>query len=148
MREPSFNFGALLFCSSPMINGLERPIIRTRDTARRRMISDERVELLKNHLRDYYDGVAETWDATHGSESYNPYFGRQLQDRLKLLIAESAGKPLAIELGAGTGPYLNITASLFGKLIATDISGGMLAVLEARVAHLGLSNVVVLQQDA
>jgi hypothetical protein len=91
MREPSFNFGALLFCSSPMINGLERPIIRTRDTAR--MISDERVELLKNHLRDYYDGVAETWDATHGSESYNPYFGRQLQDRLKLLIAESAGKP-------------------------------------------------------
>jgi ubiquinone/menaquinone biosynthesis C-methylase UbiE len=131
-----------------MINGLERPIIWARDAARRRMISDERVELLKSHVRDYYDGVAKTWDATHGSESYNPHFERQLQDRLKLLIAESAGKALAVELGAGTGPYLNITAPLFGKLIATDISGGMLAVLEARVAHLGLSNVVVLQQDA
>ena len=100
------------------------------------------------YVGDYYDRVAETWDTTHGAESYNPYFARQLQDRLKLLIAESTGKSLAVELGAGTGPYLNVTAPLFERLIATDISRGMLAILKTRIARLGLANVVVLQQDA
>ena len=37
---------------------------------------------------------------------------------------------------------------MFERLIATDISSGMLAVLKTRIAHLGLANVVVLQQDA
>jgi hypothetical protein len=47
MRERSFNFRALLF---PMIDGLERSIILAHDAARRRMISDERVESLKSHV--------------------------------------------------------------------------------------------------
>ena len=104
--------------------------------------------LRKAYVGDYYDQVAETWDTTHGVKSYNPYFARQLQERLKLLIAESTGKSLAVELGAGTGPYLDVTAPMFERLIATDISSGMLAVLKTRITHLGLANVVVLQQDA
>jgi len=112
------------------------------------VITDEPFELSKSHVRDYYDRVAETWDATHGAESNNPYFERQLENCLKLLIAKSAGKSLAVELGAGTGPYLNISAPRFEKLIATDISSGMLAMLKIRIARLGLENVIVLQQDA
>jgi ubiquinone/menaquinone biosynthesis C-methylase UbiE len=84
----------------------------------------------------------------HGVESYNQHFERQLKDQLKRLLAGSAGKPIAMELGVGTGPYLDITAPLFRKLIATDISSGMLSVLGARLADLGLGNVVILQQDA
>jgi ubiquinone/menaquinone biosynthesis C-methylase UbiE len=102
----------------------------------------------KNDVAGYYNRVAGTWDVTEGTESYNPYFRNQLQTRLKLLVEKSAGKSLAVELGAGTGPYLNVTAPMFERLIATDISKGMLAVLENRVARLGLSNVVVLRQDA
>jgi ubiquinone/menaquinone biosynthesis C-methylase UbiE len=112
-----------------------------------RMIPDD-VELRKADVSDYYDRAAETWEAMHGADSYNSYFWRQLQDRLKSLITGFAGKPVAVELGAGTGPYLHLTAPLFERLIATDISKGMLAVLERRIAHLGLTNVVCLQQNA
>jgi ubiquinone/menaquinone biosynthesis C-methylase UbiE len=112
------------------------------------VITDERLELSTSHVRDYYDCLATSWDSTHGVESNNPYFERQLEDRLKLLIGKSAGKSTALELGAGTGPYLNIAAPLFGRLIATDISSGMLAILKSRIARLGLANVTVLQQDA
>jgi ubiquinone/menaquinone biosynthesis C-methylase UbiE len=51
-------------------------------------------------------------------------------------------------MGAGTGPYLDVTAPLFGKLIASDVSGGMLAVLERRRTRLGVTNVSILQADA
>jgi ubiquinone/menaquinone biosynthesis C-methylase UbiE len=101
-----------------------------------------------SRVRDYYDRVSETWDTMEGVGSYNPYFTRQLRDHLKALLADLAGKPSALELGAGTGPYLDVTAPLFAKLIATDVSSGMLAVLKRRISQLGLTNVVVLQQDA
>ena len=82
-----------------------------------------------------------------GTDSYNPYFTRQLRDHLKALLADATGKQSALELGAGTGPSW-ITAPLFAKLIATDLSRGMLTVLERRISQLGLTNVVILQQDA
>lgn len=112
------------------------------------MIPDQGIEASANQVRDYYDRVAETWDATEGAECYNSYFACQLRDHLKALLADSAGKPSALELGAGTGPYVDVTAPMFGKLIATDVSRGMLAVLERRIEQLGLTNVVILQQDA
>jgi ubiquinone/menaquinone biosynthesis C-methylase UbiE len=110
------------------------------------MIPD--IEASTNQVRDYYDRVAETWNATEGPDCYNPYFACQLRDHLRALLAESTGKPSALELGAGTGPYVDVTAPLFAKLIATDVSRGMLAVLERRIEQLGLTNVVILQQDA
>ena len=111
------------------------------------MIPDLRKSPL-NRLRDYYDRVSETWDAMEGTNSYNLHFTRQLRDQLKALLADSTGKRSALELGAGTGPLVSITAPLFAKLIATDLSRGMLTVLERRISQLGLTNVVVLQQDA
>jgi ubiquinone/menaquinone biosynthesis C-methylase UbiE len=127
---------------------LNAPMIRKRGARRYHVITDEGLERSTSHVRDYYDRLAKNWDATHGAESNNPYFERQLEACLKLLIAKSAGKSLALELGAGTGPYLNISAPLFGKLIASDISSSMLAILKGRIARLGLANVIVLQQDA
>jgi ubiquinone/menaquinone biosynthesis C-methylase UbiE len=112
------------------------------------MTTHQRIEPSTNQVMDYYDRVAESWDAKEGSERYNPYFACQLRDHLKALLAGSAGKPSALELGAGTGPYVDVTAPLFGKLIAADVSRGMLAVLARRIEHLGLTNVVILQQDA
>ena len=101
-----------------------------------------------NLVREYYDHVAETWDATYGVERDNDYFARQLRDRLKAMLTDSVGKSSALEMGTGTGPYLDVTAPLFGKLIASDVSSGMLAVLERRRTQLGFTNVSILQADA
>jgi ubiquinone/menaquinone biosynthesis C-methylase UbiE len=97
---------------------------------------------------DYYDRVAETWDKSHGAERLSPRFARQMHDRLKLLFADIPSGAQALELGAGTGPYIGITAPLFGSVIATDVSEGMLAVFAQRLRALGLSNVTLMQQDA
>jgi SAM-dependent methyltransferase len=97
---------------------------------------------------DYYDQMAETWDETHGVGRQNARFAGQLRESLRALLSGVAPTGVALELGAGTGPYVEITAPLFGKLIASDLSAGMLAVLARRVERLRLSNVTPLRQDA
>ena len=97
---------------------------------------------------DYYDRVAETWDKSHGAERLSTRFARQMHDRLKLLLADIPRGAQALELGAGTGPFIGITAPLLGGVIATDVSEGMLAVFARRLRALGLSNVTLMQQDA
>jgi ubiquinone/menaquinone biosynthesis C-methylase UbiE len=99
-------------------------------------------------IADYYDRVAETWDKSHGAERLSPRFARQMHGRLKLLFADIPSGAQALELGAGTGPYIGITAALFGSVIATDLSEGMLAVFARRLRALGLPNVTLMQQDA
>jgi ubiquinone/menaquinone biosynthesis C-methylase UbiE len=99
-------------------------------------------------IADYYDRAAETWDKSYGAERLSPRFARQMHDRLKLLFADVPSGAQALELGAGTGPYIAITAPLFGNVIATDLSEGMLAVFARRLQALGLPNVTLMQQDA
>ena len=99
-------------------------------------------------IADYYDRVAETWDKSHGAGRLSPRFAGQMRDRLKLLFADIPSGARALELGAGTGPYIGITAPLFGSVIATDLSEGMLAVFARRLQALGLSNVTLMPQDA
>jgi ubiquinone/menaquinone biosynthesis C-methylase UbiE len=99
-------------------------------------------------IADYYDRAAETWDKSHGAERLSARFARQLHGRLKLLLADIPSGAQALELGAGTGPYIGITAPLFGNVIATDLSEGMLAVFARRLRALGLPNVTLMQQDA
>ena len=76
------------------------------------MTTHQGIEPSTNQVTDYYDRVAESWDAKEGSERYNPYFACQLRDHLRALLAESTGKPSTLELGAGTGPYVDVTLSL------------------------------------
>jgi ubiquinone/menaquinone biosynthesis C-methylase UbiE len=97
---------------------------------------------------EYYDRAAETWDDSHGVAHWNARFVGQIRDRLKMLLSPAERSAIALELGAGTGPYVDVTAPLFARLLATDVSEGMLAVLARRVAQLGLTNVTLLRQDA
>lgn len=97
---------------------------------------------------DYYDQMAEDWDQSHGSGRQNPHFARQIRKNLKSMLANIAGNAQGLEIGAGTGPYIDVTAPLVGHLTATDLSDGMLRVMERRVAALGLSNVTVMRADA
>jgi ubiquinone/menaquinone biosynthesis C-methylase UbiE len=96
----------------------------------------------------YYDREAETWDLTHGVARQNPRFARQLRDNLRMLLSAAHRDAIALELGAGTGPYVGTAAPLCARLVATDLSDGMLAVFSRRLAELGLSNVTLLRQDA
>jgi len=99
-------------------------------------------------IADYYDRAAETWDRTHGAARHNPRFAQQIRNSLECLLSFAERSATALELGAGTGPYLDTAAPLFARLIATDLSDGMLAVCARRVAQLGATNVTLLRQDA
>jgi ubiquinone/menaquinone biosynthesis C-methylase UbiE len=99
-------------------------------------------------IADYYDRAAETWDGTHGAARQNRRFARQIRKSLKALLSVVDRGATALELGAGTGPYVDIAAPLFTRLIATDLSEGMLTVFARRVAQLELTNVTLLRQDA
>ena len=112
------------------------------------MNPDPRTEASPARVADYYDRMAESWDQAHGAGRENARFARQLRGSLKALLLQAPRTGVALELGAGTGPYLEVTAPLFSKLIASDLSAGMLSVLGRRIAKLGLTNVTVLRQDA
>jgi ubiquinone/menaquinone biosynthesis C-methylase UbiE len=99
-------------------------------------------------IADYYDRAAETWDRTHGAARQNPRFAHQIRASLERLLSPADRTVTALELGAGTGPYVDTTAPLFARLIATDLSDGMLAVFACRIAQLGVTNVTLLRQDA
>jgi SAM-dependent methyltransferase len=62
----------------------------------------------------------------------------------------SSGFPRALEIGAGTGYFgLNLKlAGLIDELVCTDISPGMVDVLNQHAAQLGLSNVSATRADA
>src|SRR5262249_13364146 len=99
-------------------------------------------------VADYYDRVAGTWDQTHGAARQNARFARQIRNNLKSLLSFASPSATGLELGAGTGPYVDVTAPLFARLIATDLSEGMLAVFAGRISQLGLTNVTLLREDA
>jgi ubiquinone/menaquinone biosynthesis C-methylase UbiE len=99
-------------------------------------------------IADYYDRAAETWDHTHGAGRQNPRFAHQIRASLERLLSPADRTATALELGAGTGPYVDTTAPLFARLIATDLSDGMLTIFARRIAQLGVTNVILLRQDA
>jgi ubiquinone/menaquinone biosynthesis C-methylase UbiE len=99
-------------------------------------------------VADYYSSAAETWDELYGVGRQNPRFARQMQENIRGMFASVPRDAVAVELGAGTGPYLETTAPMVRRLIAVDVSEGMLAVCARRVAAGGLGNVSIVQEDA
>lgn len=98
-------------------------------------------------VEQFYDEAAAQWDATH-LDRQNRLFRKRLQESLAALLEPVRGGGLAIELGAGTGPYLALLAPMFRRLVCTDVSAGMLEVLERRRRALGLENVEARRADA
>jgi SAM-dependent methyltransferase len=106
--------------------------------------------LSPDEIRDvntrYHDVAAASYDAKWGID-----FGQVGQDQVlgkvrKLFSPEvlAKGFPRALEIGAGTGYFsLNLKqAGVIGELVCTDISPGMVSVLNANAARLGLSEEV------
>ncbi|HET9073663.1 MAG TPA: class I SAM-dependent methyltransferase [Solirubrobacteraceae bacterium] len=112
--------------------------------------------LSPDEIRDvntrYHDVAASSYDAKWGID-----FGQVGQDQVlnkarKVFGAEviSQGFPRALEIGAGTGYFsLNLKqAGVLGELVCTDISPGMVSVLNANAARLGLADVSATRADA
>ena len=97
---------------------------------------------------EYYNRAAETWDELHGAGRQNPRFARQMRENLRWIFSGVPNGALAVELGAGTGPYLEVTAPMVDRLIAVDVSEKMLAVCARRLAAGAIANVTLMQEDA
>ncbi len=102
--------------------------------------------LTDTELRDantrYHDDAAATYDAKWGID-FGPIGLNQVLGKLrKALGHEPQGYRDALEIGAGTG-YFSLNLALDGRVqraTCTDIAPGMLAVLDANAARLGLSD--------
>ena len=110
------------------------------------------------HIRDvntrYHDVAASTYDEKWGIDFGDTGRDQVLGKLRKLLGPELEWTKLiegALEIGAGTGYFsLNLMrAGLVGELTCTDISSGMLDVLQTNADRLGLATrVSVVQADA
>ena len=115
------------------------------------------MQALRSHeqIRDvntrYHDVAAATYDEKWGIDFGETGREQVLGKVRKLLGAElDRGFESALEIGAGTGYFsLNLAAAgLIGDLTCTDISVGMLDVLQANRRRLGLDSVNTVQADA
>jgi SAM-dependent methyltransferase len=115
------------------------------------------MQALRSHeqIRDvntrYHDVAAVSYDEKWGIDFGETGRGQVLGKVRKLLGAElDLGFESALEIGAGTGYFsLNLMrAGLIDELTCTDISSGMLDVLQGNAQRLGLHRVNTLQADA
>ena len=96
-------------------------------------------EVTRANVR-YHDLAAARYDAKWGID-YGPVARRQVIDKLSRALGRPPGRfARALEVGAGTGYFtLNLArAGILEHAVATDVSAGMLAQLEASAGRLGV----------
>ena len=92
----------------------------------------------------FYDTYAPNWDARFGdSPSTRAFHEIRLDSFLRL--ARLGPEMRLVELGVGTGAYLDAIAPKVHDVVCIDGSRGMLDVLEAK--HRGLANIRAEQRD-
>jgi len=92
----------------------------------------------------FYDEYAATWDERFGDRRSTSEFHRiRLESFLQ--AANPKKTDCIVELGVGTGPYLDVISPLVQEIICIDGSKQMLDVLQAK--HKDLSNIKLLQLD-
>jgi SAM-dependent methyltransferase len=98
-------------------------------------------EHVKHANLRYHDAAACEYDSKWGID-FGPIGRAQVRDKAEKALGEWPARPLgdALEIGSGTGYFsLNLMRlGLFERLVATDISPGMLAELRSTAARLGL----------
>ena len=93
-----------------------------------------------------YDSLADHYDQGLGFRS--PQFATRMRQVITRLLQPSAGGRLALELGAGTGWMLDVTAPMFQELHAVEQSTGMLRICQQVIAATGLRTAHAYAGDA
>lgn len=92
----------------------------------------------------FYDKYAATWDERFGHKWSTSEFHRiRLESFLKIANLKKTDR--LVELGVGTGPYLDVILPLVKEIMCIDGSRQMLDVLRAK--HGDLPNIKLLQMD-
>lgn len=90
----------------------------------------------------YHDAAADEYDAKWGID-YGPIGRRQVQIKTSKVLGSNPGQfARGLEIGSGTGYFsLNMMQNgLLGEVVCTDISEGMLKVVERSAAALGFAD--------
>jgi peptidoglycan/xylan/chitin deacetylase (PgdA/CDA1 family)/2-polyprenyl-3-methyl-5-hydroxy-6-metoxy-1,4-benzoquinol methylase len=95
----------------------------------------------------FYNGLAEGYDQEQFSSPVS--LARSTEQRLFTARSPALfnGKGRVLEVGAGTGIFTLEIARNCEEVVAADISGNMLALLEKKARLAGLENIVLLQGD-
>lgn len=96
---------------------------------------------------DFYDAYAESWDERFGDGLSNAHFHKKRFDSFKEALLCAQNNDVAVELGVGTGVYIDKVACLCNKIIGIDGSKNMLEVLDRKLNKLGLKNVSLYQSN-
>jgi ubiquinone/menaquinone biosynthesis C-methylase UbiE/uncharacterized membrane protein YbhN (UPF0104 family) len=94
----------------------------------------------------HYDRVAVQWDTAQVQDLNAAYLESRWRS-LEPMLHDYVSSARAVELGVGTGAYIDRIAPLFGEILAVDFSRGMLDVLERKLQSLGITNVKAVQHD-
>lgn len=92
----------------------------------------------------FYDKYAATWDTRFGHKQSTADFHR-VRFQSFLAVANLKKTDSVVELGVGTGPYLEMISPLVKEVVCIDGSGQMLEVVRAKYGQ--LTNIRTLQMD-
>ena len=98
---------------------------------------------------EFYDSYASSWDSRFCNNYATNYFlERRWRSFVDAVEYSHVYKKKAIELGVGTGVYIEKACSLFESIMAVDGSQNMIAILQGRIKKSNIDNVFTLQANA
>ncbi len=93
----------------------------------------------------FYDQYANFWDARFGNKgikSISHFIERRLNSLLEILgPTERLSNKSAVELGVGTGVYIDTMSKIFKDITAIDGSKNMIEILTQKLTKMKISNV-------
>jgi ubiquinone/menaquinone biosynthesis C-methylase UbiE len=98
-------------------------------------------------IEEHYDQVAEEYVGKLGADAINRDHLRSCRNAFMAVLGSGFGRTSALEMGAGTGLFTETMANLFDRLIAVDISQGMLDILTRRLKEADVHNVTIIKGD-
>ncbi len=95
----------------------------------------------------FYDDYANSWDQRFGSAPSTVHFLDKRWDSVRQLLPANTQKLSALELGVGTGVYIDRASRLFSHITAVDGSEKMLQELQKKLRTENITNVTTLCSD-
>lgn len=102
----------------------------------------------ENDVIEFYDAYALSWDDRFYNNNATDYFlKRRWKSFTDAVEYSQVYKKKAIELGVGTGVYIEKASRLFESVIALDGSQNMIDILQSRINKYNIVNVSTIQAN-